>query len=54
MPFLLTLSLFFIAVAVIVSMFLTAGSPAHIGVEPTAQQVEKGDLAARARVRGKR
>ncbi len=50
---LVTLSLFFIAVAVIVSMFLTARIVRPISVlSQTAQQVEKGDLAARARVRG--
>jgi len=50
---LVALSLFFIAVAVIVSMFLTARIVRPISVlSQTAQQVEKGDLAARARVRG--
>lgn len=50
---LVTLSLFFIAVAVIVSMLLTAWIVRPLAVlGHTARQIEKGDLAVKARVRG--
>jgi signal transduction histidine kinase/HAMP domain-containing protein len=50
---LITLSLFFIAVAVIVSTLLTAWIVRPLAVlGHTARQIEKGDLAVKARVRG--
>jgi len=50
---LIALSLFFIAIAVIVSTLLTAWIVRPIAVlSQTAQRIEKGDLAVKARVRG--